>query len=167
MINLYSWATPNGHKVHIMLEECGLQLAATGGRFQSISAPATSSSPSFWPSVRTTEFRRWSILTARTASRFRCSNRAPSFFTWLWFALKRPYWAKYSARRHVADAPNHHATPCASTAPLSFIAPTNWNAASRHAPCSLSLIDAAARRLRCCGTLSDFSSDYGDRCGNP
>ncbi len=23
-IDLYSWATPNGHKVHIMLEECGL-----------------------------------------------------------------------------------------------------------------------------------------------
>ena len=26
MIDVYSWATPNGHKVHIMLEECGLQL---------------------------------------------------------------------------------------------------------------------------------------------
>ncbi len=25
MITVYSWATPNGHKVHIMLEECGLQ----------------------------------------------------------------------------------------------------------------------------------------------
>lgn len=25
MIILYSWPTPNGHKVHIMLEECGLQ----------------------------------------------------------------------------------------------------------------------------------------------
>src|SRR5512147_1564492 len=24
MIAVYSWATPNGHKVHIMLEECGL-----------------------------------------------------------------------------------------------------------------------------------------------
>jgi GST-like protein len=24
MIDLYSWPTPNGHKVHIMLEECGL-----------------------------------------------------------------------------------------------------------------------------------------------
>ena len=24
MIELYSWATPNGHKIHIMLEECGL-----------------------------------------------------------------------------------------------------------------------------------------------
>jgi GSH-dependent disulfide-bond oxidoreductase len=24
MIDLYSWATPNGHKVHILLEECGL-----------------------------------------------------------------------------------------------------------------------------------------------
>jgi GSH-dependent disulfide-bond oxidoreductase len=25
MINVYSWPTPNGHKVHIMLEECGLR----------------------------------------------------------------------------------------------------------------------------------------------
>lgn len=24
MIDVYSWGTPNGHKVHIMLEECGL-----------------------------------------------------------------------------------------------------------------------------------------------
>jgi len=28
MIQVYSWATPNGHKVHIMLEECGLPYAA-------------------------------------------------------------------------------------------------------------------------------------------
>jgi GST-like protein len=26
MIDVYSWPTPNGHKVHIMLEECGLKL---------------------------------------------------------------------------------------------------------------------------------------------
>ncbi len=26
MIEVYSWPTPNGHKVHIMLEECGLRL---------------------------------------------------------------------------------------------------------------------------------------------
>ena len=25
MIQVHSWATPNGHKVHIMLEECGLR----------------------------------------------------------------------------------------------------------------------------------------------
>jgi GSH-dependent disulfide-bond oxidoreductase len=28
MIDVYSWATPNGHKVHIMLEECGLPYIA-------------------------------------------------------------------------------------------------------------------------------------------
>ena len=28
MIKVYSWATPNGHKVHIMLEECGLPYKA-------------------------------------------------------------------------------------------------------------------------------------------
>jgi GST-like protein len=27
MIDLYSWPTPNGHKIHIMLEECGLPYA--------------------------------------------------------------------------------------------------------------------------------------------
>jgi GSH-dependent disulfide-bond oxidoreductase len=30
MIEVYSWATPNGHKVHIMLEECGLAYRAHG-----------------------------------------------------------------------------------------------------------------------------------------
>ena len=28
MIDVYSWATPNGHKIHIMLEECGLSYRA-------------------------------------------------------------------------------------------------------------------------------------------
>jgi len=28
MIDVYSWATPNGHKVHILLEECGLPYTA-------------------------------------------------------------------------------------------------------------------------------------------
>ena len=30
MIDLYSWPTPNGHKVHIMLEECGLKYRIHG-----------------------------------------------------------------------------------------------------------------------------------------
>jgi len=29
MIEVYSWATPNGHKVHVMLEECGLPYHVT------------------------------------------------------------------------------------------------------------------------------------------
>ena len=39
MIDIYSWATPNGHKIHIMLEECGLSYRAhpvdigKGGQF--------------------------------------------------------------------------------------------------------------------------------------
>jgi GSH-dependent disulfide-bond oxidoreductase len=28
MIDVYSWPTPNGHKIHIMLEECGLRYRA-------------------------------------------------------------------------------------------------------------------------------------------
>ena len=28
MIDIYSWATPNGHKIHVMLEECGLSYRA-------------------------------------------------------------------------------------------------------------------------------------------
>ena len=41
MIEVYSWPTPNGHKVHIMLEECGLPYKATpidigaGAQFES------------------------------------------------------------------------------------------------------------------------------------
>ena len=40
MIDLYSWPTPNGHKVHIMLEECRLPYRVhpinigTGDQFQ-------------------------------------------------------------------------------------------------------------------------------------
>lgn len=40
MIEVYSWATPNGHKVHIMLEECGLPYKVfpvdigAGGQFE-------------------------------------------------------------------------------------------------------------------------------------
>ena len=30
MIEVYSWATPNGHKLHIMLEECGLPYRTVG-----------------------------------------------------------------------------------------------------------------------------------------
>ena len=30
IIQVYSWATPNGHKVHIMLEECGMKYRAHG-----------------------------------------------------------------------------------------------------------------------------------------
>ena len=26
MIDVYAWSTPNGHKVHIMMEECGFKL---------------------------------------------------------------------------------------------------------------------------------------------
>jgi GST-like protein len=40
VIEVYSWPTPNGHKIHIMLEECGLQYQAvpvnigTGDQFK-------------------------------------------------------------------------------------------------------------------------------------
>jgi GST-like protein len=30
MIDVYTWPTPNGHKIHIMLEECGLPYRAIG-----------------------------------------------------------------------------------------------------------------------------------------
>jgi GST-like protein len=59
-IDVYSWPTPNGHKVHIMLEECGLPYRA----IPSTSAPATSSSPTSWRSARTTRSRPWSTRPA-------------------------------------------------------------------------------------------------------
>ena len=42
MIEVYTWATPNGHKVHITLEEWGCRTRC----IPSTSARATSSSPS-------------------------------------------------------------------------------------------------------------------------
>ena len=47
MIDVYSWATPNGHKVHIMLEETGLEYNVHGVNI----GAATSSAPSFSRSV--------------------------------------------------------------------------------------------------------------------
>ena len=38
MIELYSWPTPNGHKVHIMLEETGLDYRVFRDRVAEIHA---------------------------------------------------------------------------------------------------------------------------------
>ena len=46
MIDVWTWPTPNGHKVHIALEELGLPT----GSSRSTSAPATSSSRNSWRS---------------------------------------------------------------------------------------------------------------------
>jgi GST-like protein len=65
MIEVYSWATPNGHKVHVMLEECGLAVQAP---FPWTSARGSSSSPTSCASARTTRFRPSSTPTAPMAS---------------------------------------------------------------------------------------------------
>jgi GSH-dependent disulfide-bond oxidoreductase len=65
MIDLYSWATPNGHKIHIMLEECGLPYQvhpiniSAGDQFQAdflsispnnkIPAIVDAEGPDIWP----------------------------------------------------------------------------------------------------------------------
>ena len=79
MIEVYSWATPNGHKVHIMLEECGLPYRGDPGRHRR-RRPVQARVPR--RSARTTRSRRSSIPTAPTASRSRCSSRARSCSTW-------------------------------------------------------------------------------------
>ena len=58
-IELYYWPTPNGYKITIMLEECGLPYVIS----PSTSARATSSSRSSWRSRPTTACRRSSIPT--------------------------------------------------------------------------------------------------------
>ena len=75
MIELYTWPTPNGHKIHIMLEEVGLPYEVRpvdinlGDQFH----------PDFLArSARTTGFRRSSTRTARAASRSRSSSPARS-----------------------------------------------------------------------------------------
>ena len=54
MIDLYTSATPNGHKASITLEELEASLR---GPFPSTSAPGTRSNPNFSPSTRTGGFR--------------------------------------------------------------------------------------------------------------
>ena len=73
-IDLYYWPTPNGWKISIMLEECGLPYASR----RSTSARASSSSRTSSRSRRTTACPRSSIPTGRTARRSRCSSRARS-----------------------------------------------------------------------------------------
>ena len=65
MIEVWTWPTPNGHKVHIALEELGLPykvIPINIGR-------ATSSSRNSWRSPRTTASPRSSIPTAPAARR--------------------------------------------------------------------------------------------------
>ena len=77
-IDLYTWPTPNGHKIHILLEELGLDYnvhaidIGAGDQFQ----------PDFLAISRTTGFRRWLIRRARTARRCRCSNPGQFCSTW-------------------------------------------------------------------------------------
>jgi GST-like protein len=76
-IDVYSWPTPNGHKVHIMLEECGLPYKAipvnigAGDQFQ---ADFLAISPN-------NKIPALVDPRGRTASRSRCSSRARSWST--------------------------------------------------------------------------------------
>ena len=73
MIEVYSWPTPNGHKVHVMLEECALPYKAVAvdiGKGDQFRSDFLAISP-------TTRFPPSSTPTGRTASRFRCSSPAP------------------------------------------------------------------------------------------
>jgi GST-like protein len=78
MIEVYSWATPNGHKVHVMLEECGLAYRAipvnigAGDQFK----------PEFLAISPNNKIPASSIPTGPTAGRSRSSNRARSSSTW-------------------------------------------------------------------------------------
>ena len=73
-IELYYWPTPNGWKITIMLEECGLPYTVLpvnigkGDQFK----------PEFLASRPTTRCRPSSITTGRAASRSRCSSPARS-----------------------------------------------------------------------------------------
>jgi GST-like protein len=74
MIEVYSWATPNGHKVHIMLEECGLPY-----RVHPIDIGAGDQfSPEFLAISPNNKIPAIVDPNGRTASRCRCSSRARS-----------------------------------------------------------------------------------------
>jgi GST-like protein len=78
MIEVYSWATPNGHKVHIMLEECGLPYRAhavdigAGDQFK----------PEFLAISPNNKIPAIVDPDGPAASRSRCSSPAPSCCTW-------------------------------------------------------------------------------------
>jgi glutathione S-transferase len=72
MIDLYTAATPNGHKVSIALEELGLPYTL---KVLDLSKGEQKDCPRFWPSTPTAAFRpSWTMM--RMASR--CSSPAPA-----------------------------------------------------------------------------------------
>jgi hypothetical protein len=79
MIEVYSWATPNGHKVHIMLEECGLPYRAhpvdigAGDQFKPEFLAISPNNKI--PAITDPDGPGW-------PARSRCSSRAPSCCTW-------------------------------------------------------------------------------------
>lgn len=73
-LQLYSLNTPNGVKVSIMLEEIGLPYEP---HFIDITKNETWE-PAFLSRTPTARSRRSSIPTVRAASRWPCSNPAPS-----------------------------------------------------------------------------------------
>jgi glutathione S-transferase len=68
MIDLYYWPTPNGHKIPIMLEECGL--AYTTHPINMLKGDQ------FDPAYLTIKFPRSWIWMAQAASPTRCSSQA-------------------------------------------------------------------------------------------
>ena len=79
MIELYYWPTPNGHKITMFLEEAGLDTPF----IQSTSAPAISSSPSFWLSHPTTGCRQSSIPCRLTEVRGSPSSKFGAILVYL------------------------------------------------------------------------------------
>ena len=78
MLQLYSWPTPNGHKIHIMLEECKLTYSVhpvnigTGDQFK----------PDFLKISPNNKMPAIFAPMVRTVNPFRCSNQARFWFTW-------------------------------------------------------------------------------------
>ena len=70
MIQLYTWATPNGKKVSIMLEELNFRMKFT----PSTSPTAINSSPNIWRSIPTIKSLQSSILMDPAVSRLNCSS---------------------------------------------------------------------------------------------
>ena len=92
MLEVYSWPTPNGHKVHIMLEECGLAYRVhpvdigSGEQFEAdflrispnnkIPAVVDPDGPDGVPSRCSSQVPSCSIWPARAASFCRKTQRA-------------------------------------------------------------------------------------------
>ncbi len=131
MIKLYFWPTPNGKKISIMLEECGLEYEAKPvdiGAGDQFSPEFLRISPNNrMPAIVDTDtgisvFEGGAILIylAEKAEMFLPQEQAPRFDVLQWLFWQAGGWARWRASSAISRA-----TPTTSTITPSSVIPTS------------------------------------------